>query len=148
MKALNHRAPNLLAPKLLAPPPPPPPHHDAHPEWCRCGNCREIATPVENKCCTKRRNACITHTQLFTQLVLDAHELDVAMNYRADLMAANPNRDNDGFRHAAYRQYILWQHGRLGAGNRRVIPSRVVWPIRDRFPSPNGVYTGYRPNRL
>ena len=38
----------------------------------------------------------------FTQLVLD-----VAMNYRADVMAANPNRDNDGFRHAACRQYIF-----------------------------------------
>ena len=99
-----HESPQPPSPQPPSPQPPSPPHHDAHPEWCRCGNCREMATPVENKCCTRRRNACITHTQLFTQLVLDAHVLDVAMNYRADVMAANPNRDNDGFRHAAYRQ--------------------------------------------
>ena len=27
------------------------------------------------------------------------------MNYRADVMAANPNKDHDGFIHSAYRQY-------------------------------------------
>ena len=74
-----------------------------------------MATPVENKYCT-RRNACITHTQLFTQLVLDAHVLDVAMNYRADVMAANPNRDNDGFRHAAYRQLFYGNMDALEPG--------------------------------
>lgn len=40
--------------------------------------------------------------------------------YRQDVLAVPDdddfNRDN---RHAAYRQYSLWQHGRLEAGNRR-----------------------------
>ena len=71
--------------------------------------------------------------------------------YRNDIFAlhAEDNDDiNKAFRHASYRQFILWQFGRLIAGDRHVIPSCVVCRIRQTYPSELGVYTGYRPGRL
>ena len=55
---------------------------------------------------------------------------------------------NDNFRHAAYRQFGLWQFEHLGSGNRVVIPSCVLWAIRDRFPSPDGMYIAFKVARL
>ena len=128
-------------------PPNPPPEGDV-PEWCKCGHCIMMPTQEENKCCTRSRRACITTTPLFQQLVLDGNVLNIAMRYREDVLVLDATRNNENFRHAAYRQFVLWQHGHLGKGNRRVVPSCCVTSIRARYPSPNGVYTGYRPARL
>ena len=65
------------------------------------------------------------------------------MQYRKDILVLDNARNNDNFCHAAYRQFVLWQHG-----NRRIVPSCCVTAIQACYPSPNGVYTGYRPARL
>ena len=118
------------------------------PDWCKCGLCIIMPTPAENKCCTRSVRACITTNPLFQQIVLDGNILDVQMRYREDMLATDHPRNNENFRHAAYRQFVLWQHGRLGQGNRVVVPSCCVKAIRNRYPSPNGVYVGFRPTRL
>ena len=128
--------------------------HDLHPDppqedildWCHCGHCSNMPTQEENKCCARVPRQCITTTPLFPVLILDGNVLDIAMRYREDMMALNNTRNNESFRHAAYRQFVLWQHGRLGKGNRRVVPSCCVLAIHARYPSPNGIYTGYRPS--
>ncbi len=126
---------------------PTPPPQDS-PDWCFCGNCAPMPTQEENKCCCRRVMPCITSTPLFSQLVLDGNVLDIAMRYREDIIVADPVRNNENFCHAAYRQFVLWQHGRLGKGNRVVVPSCCVLKIRARYRSPNGLYVGFRPARL
>ena len=90
---------------------------------------------------------CITINALFNQLVLDVNVLDIAMRNREYVLVLDHPRNNENFRYAAYRQYVLLQHGRLGQGNRRIIASCVL-AIRARYPSPNGVYTGFLPSCL
>ena len=118
------------------------------PNWCNCGLCRVMPTQEENKCCCAAKMPCITMQPLFAQLVLDGNVLDIALRLWEDVLVHENNRNNENFWHAAYRQFVLWQHGRLGKGNRRVIPSCCVLAIRSRYPSPNGLYVGYRPSRL
>lgn len=59
-----------------------------------------------------------------------------------DLNFANMTHAN--YRHFAYRNYVDYMHGKLGRGNRRVIPACVVAFIRDRWPSPDGNYVGFQ----
>jgi hypothetical protein len=47
-------------------------------------------------------------------LVLDANVLEIQMRYREDIFAMAHHRNNKNFRHAAYLQFVLWQHGKLG----------------------------------
>nr|XP_033492051.1 uncharacterized protein LOC117263021 [Epinephelus lanceolatus] len=112
--------------------------------WCTCGNCREMATYAERKCCGQGPIHCISQLPHFTLYCLDLHR-----RHRNDVLvdgdAREPGEDRREYRYAAYRQYIFWQHGSLGQGNRCVIPSCWVWRTRDKYPDPQGQYTGFMP---
>jgi len=75
-------------------------------------------------------------------LVLDEAVLALARMYRRDVLVINDEDDvRKGNRHQAYRQFVLWYHGRL-------IPACCVWRIRDKFPDAFGQYKGFIPSRL
>ena len=103
---------------------------------------RPMPTADENKCCKQR--LCVTLQPSFQSLVLDRDALSVAIVGRMDVLADRSDFSNQGYRFAAYCQYIIWQNGYLGRGNRRVVPSCATCSIRQKYPSPDGVYTGFR----
>ena len=89
------------------------------------------------------------YVQDFQVLILDEAVLALARMYRRDVLVINDEVDvRKANRHQGYRQFVLWQHGMLGAGQRMVIPSCCVWKIRDKFPDAFGQYTGFKPTRL
>ena len=116
-----------------------------HPKWCICGNCIEMPQQIENKCCRRCTN-CITQRRKFTKFCIDPENLEMCIKNTTDI--PNDARDSStrAFRKAAYRQYVLWQHGYLRKGNRCVVPSCCVLKIRSHYPSPTGNYVGFHSN--
>ena len=103
--------------------PPPPSNNDL--PWCKCGKCLPMPLPVENLCC--RQRPCVTTSDSFEAAVLDNHILSIAIVSRSGTFADDSDYSPASYRKAAYRQWVMWQHGYLGRANRRVIPSCVVW---------------------
>ena len=112
------------------------------PDWCKCGHCRQMPRAIENLCCKKKD--CVTLAQRFFKLCLDPDILQLYILNRADIRNDPADNSTRQLRKAAYRQFILDKYGYLGRGNRKVVPSCVVWKVRSRYPSPTGVYMGFR----
>lgn len=110
--------------------------------WCKCGRCRPMPTPAENVCCKNR--PCITTADIFHNIVLNRDILAVAIVHRADVYSDEPLYEPSDYRKAAYRQWTMWRCGYLGRGNRKVIPSCVVWAVRNKYPAPDGNYLGFK----
>ncbi|XP_015751234.1 PREDICTED: P2X purinoceptor 7-like [Acropora digitifera] len=122
--------------------PPDPRPQEEIPEWCTCTVCRVMPLEEENVCCGKR--TCVTSFKMYENICLDREVLVLAIRARFDIRAEEPDYSSNSFRKAAYRQYCLWKYGKLGKGNRRVLPSCVVLTTRRYYPAPDGVYMGYR----
>ena len=119
-----------------------PPYSEPSPPWCKCGRCNEMPRSIENKCCKCKK--CVTSQRRFQKICLDPEVLELCIKNRADIRNDSDNYSTSAFRKAAYRQFILDKYGRLGKGNRKVASSCVVLTVRTVYPSPTGVYMGFK----
>lgn len=110
--------------------------------WCICRKCQAMPLSVENVCCWQV--PCVTTTEMFDNNVLNTDVLSIAIVSGSDILASTPDYSRASYRKAAYRQWTMWQHGYLGRGNRRVVPSCVVWAVRNKYPAPDGIYLGFK----
>ena len=122
---------------------PQPPHSEPIPDWCKCRLCQPMPQEIENKCCGLRK--CVTLARRFQKLCLDPEVLELCIRNRADIRNDREDNSTSSFRKAAYRQFILEKYGYLGKGNRKVAPACVVLSVRRHYPSPTGIYMGFRP---
>ncbi|XP_054606778.2 P2X purinoceptor 7-like [Nothobranchius furzeri] len=138
----------ILTPDHPQPGPCPP----QSPSWCVCLQCRNMATPLEQKCCQQQPQNCTSLLPHMDFYILNEGAWRLARRIWNDLRAEadiwDPGESHRQFRYAAYRNFIVWQYGLLGPGVRIVIPSCCVWKIRDGFPDPNGQYVGFLPSRV
>jgi len=110
--------------------------------WCICGRCRQKEDNRMNVCCGHQ--ICITTTTTFYNVCGRADVIEIANILKWSYQFNDePSFEHNVFRNQAYRNFVMWQWGRLGAGIRRVVPSSVVIAIGSRVPSPDGQYTGY-----
>ena len=59
---------------------------------------------------------------------------------RGDPLEIENEIKNRPLRFAAYKQFVWWMFKRPGKGNRRVLPSSVLWKIRQHYSEANGQY--------
>ncbi|MEQ2196629.1 hypothetical protein XENOCAPTIV_006189 [Xenoophorus captivus] len=98
--------------------------------WCICGNCREMSTDLERKCCGQDPDACLSRLPHFTLFCLDGGFLRIHRHYRDDVLAVvhtkEPGEDHGEYREAALRHFLLWRHGSVNQEKKQVIPSCCV----------------------
>ena len=128
-------------------------------DWCKCSKCSVENRKIDCLCCQEvaALNSkfdegnlnCVVGSVEFETLCLNKlvllNVLTGLHESRGDFIEANCS--NRSFRYAAYKQFIWWVFKNLGKGNRRVIPSCVLWKIRNSFPEPNGIYVLYSEGR-
>ena len=123
------------------PEPAPPEPENAGP-WCVCGVCRRMPSKEENVCCKKR--TCVTSYVMFNTICIDREVLQLAIRARCDICADKLDYSTQSYQNPAYWQYTWWKYGKLGRGNRKILPSCVVLSIRQGYPAPDGNYMGFR----
>ncbi|XP_065191770.1 P2X purinoceptor 7-like [Sycon ciliatum] len=128
-------------------------------EWCDCSKCRAMPERLDCICCqdaaitlerTREHGVrCVAEIPDFETVVLHQQVLATAwrgyfeMKQQPKQLSDEP--DNRSLRYAAYRQYTLFIHGKLGRHVRCRIPSCAVNVIRAKYPNPEGEpYQGFR----
>ena len=125
-------------------------------DWCECWGCQIETREIDCLCCLEVAALnekldegdfeCIVDSPKFSKMCLDEDILGNVLTglheTRGDHLEEIPS--NRSLRYAAYRQFSWWAFNRLGKNNRRVLPSCILWKIRNTFPDPDGQYTKYK----
>ena len=119
-----------------------PPSSQGRLGWYRFGKCCHMDNPVEQLCC--KNSTCTTNTDVFYEICLNRHVLPVCIINQRDFFADDPEFSPSSYRKAAYRQYIMYQHGFLRRAVRKVIPSCVMWKVQDNYPAFDNNYLGFK----
>ncbi|KAM9810567.1 P2X purinoceptor 7 [Neosynchiropus ocellatus] len=114
------------------------------PRWCKCGSCAASSDHQEELCCRHSEGPCISSSPLFDRLVLHRPLLEAVLLYRNPFAPVGRTAD---LRHCAYEQYVKWRFGLPPEESHPAIPSCCVWRIREEYPSPDGKYSGFQPDR-
>uniref|UniRef100_A0A3Q0RW80 P2X purinoceptor n=1 Tax=Amphilophus citrinellus TaxID=61819 RepID=A0A3Q0RW80_AMPCI len=118
------------------------------PAWCLCDFCAASSLPQEELCCRRSEGTCITSSPLFEQLVLRRSLLEAVLLYQDPLSPSGKQVQTAALRHCAYRQYISWRFGVPPNDSHPAVPSCCVWRVRREYPSPDGQYSGFRPEMM
>ncbi|XP_055065270.1 uncharacterized protein [Misgurnus anguillicaudatus] len=136
--------------------------------WCSCQHCPQQRTEVESLCCQEWNRgqfllreaeemedgselSCLNQHSSF-QAHLDRGVLETffhleRINWRKQRRSQGPGGQlsNRQLRLVGYRIILEWvlRGERLGRHNRAVLPACVVDAVRQRYPSPDGQYTGF-----
>lgn len=126
-------------------------------DWCKCSFCKIEIRDIDCLCCQEveaileesfEGNECITLSKEFQTLCLETTVLKNVLvglhESKGDPLEDENEIKNRSLRFAAYKQFVWWVFHRLGKGNRRVLPSCVLWCIRKKFPEANGQYVRFK----
>lgn len=134
-------------------------------EWCKCGNCRIMEKSVESFCCHEKAVEydeydekltcaqdqgmnCITGLSSFIKNMLSEEVLGVDVSQYLEenwpLGDDELAQTHKIYRHVSYRRCSRWVFDILGKKCRRVFPSCVYKCIREKFASPDGLYTHFK----
>ncbi|XP_065134635.1 P2X purinoceptor 7-like [Paramisgurnus dabryanus] len=143
--------------------------------WCSCRKCKQMPTEEESLCCTEwdllftegmeNLNVSVDETEVSLTCVTDRDVRDLLqrpvietffyvpkLNWkkRPRPEGLNGQLSDRQLRMVSYRVVLEWalKGQQLGRGNRVVLPSCVVWAVRDAFPSPTEQYTGFKEGEI
>ena len=76
-------------------------------------------------------------------VVMDEDVVRAAVNLDRNVACEDTWDHNPrSLRHQAYRQFVYHVAGTTGLRRRLIVPSCIVWAIRNKWPDPDGVYMG------
>ena len=81
---------------------------------------------------------------MFHDIALNRNVLAVRILSASDFYGNPVEFTPSNFRKFAYSQYIIFSHGYLGRGNRKGVPSCVLWKVIDNYLVPDNKYMGFK----
>jgi hypothetical protein len=113
--------------------------------FCHCGRCSHRSLrQVERRCCRRTPGMCVLQSDDVVDIFRDVVVRTAVSADRNALCEDRWEFSNNVLRHQAYRQFVYLVGGNVGMRKRLIVPSCVTWYIRDRWPSSDGVYTGFK----